>query len=238
MRTFSAMIMAAGRGTRMRPLSDHTPKPLLRAGGKALIEWQVEGLARAGFCDIVINVAIHADQIIAALGDGARFGATLRYSREPEPLENAGGIATALPLLAPGPVLTVAGDVWTTFDYAALRMRAMHMAQDATAPRAHLVLVPNPPYHPQGDFALTGGMVVESGAPRLTYASIGLHDTALFEHLPRHVPLAMLPLWQAWIAERRVSGEYYAGPWANVGTPGDLAALDAQLSAPAAHATR
>ena len=152
-----AMILAAGRGERMRPLSDTTPKPLLEAGGKPLIVWQIEALARAGFRDIVVNVSHLADRVVAALGDGAAFGVTLRWSIEPEPLEVAGGIATALPLLPRGPALIVSGDVFTSFDYASFRPRAMAMARDASAPRAHLVLVPNPPYHPGGDFALVDG---------------------------------------------------------------------------------
>jgi MurNAc alpha-1-phosphate uridylyltransferase len=203
---------------------------LLKAGGKPLIVWQIEALAKPRFCDIVINVSAHADQIVAALGDGARFGVRLRYSREAVPLENAGGIATALALLPSGPLLTVAADIWTTFDYALLYERALRMEADPGLPPVHLLMVPNPPYHPQGDFALRDGMLHEVGEPRLTYASIGLHHTALFRHLPRDTPLAMLPLWKTWIAEGRVSGELHAGPWANVGTPGDLAALDRALS--------
>jgi MurNAc alpha-1-phosphate uridylyltransferase len=225
-----AMIMSAGRGVRMRPLSDHTPKALLKAGGKALIVWQIEALAKAGFRDIVINVSVHAEQIMTTLGDGARLGVALRYSREAVPLENAGGIATALPLLPSGPLLTVAADIWTTFDYASLHERAIRMEAHPDLPPVHLVLVPNPPYHRRGDFALRDGMVLEHGEPRLTYASIGLHHTALFRDLPRETPLAMLPLWKTWIAERRVSGEVHNGPWANVGTPFDLAALDRALS--------
>lgn len=229
--TVGAMIMAAGRGERMRPLSNHTPKPLLQAGGKPLITWQVEALARAGFADIVVNVSTHAGQIMAALGNGAAFGVHIRYSQEASPLENAGGVATALPLLPPGPVLIVAADVWTAFDYAQLRERAIRMTRKPALPRVHLLLVPNPPYHPQGDFALRDGMVIESTAPRLTYASIGLHDTALFRHLPPHVPAAMLPLWRAWIAQGIVSAERFDGAWANVGTPADLASLDTALRA-------
>jgi MurNAc alpha-1-phosphate uridylyltransferase len=224
-----AMIMSAGRGVRMRPLSDHTPKALLKAGGKPLIVWQIEALAKALFRDIVINVSGHADQIMTTLGDGARFGVTLRYSRETVPLENAGGIATALPLLPSGPLLTVAADIWTTFDYAVLYQRALRMEADPDLPPVHLVMVPNPPYHPQGDFALRDGMLLERGEPRLTYASIGLHHTTLFRDLPRNTSLAMLPLWKTWIAAGRVSAELYDGPWANVGTPADLAALDRAL---------
>jgi MurNAc alpha-1-phosphate uridylyltransferase len=227
-----AMILAAGRGTRMRPLSDATPKPLLEAGGKPLIAWQIEALARAGFRDIVVNAAHLAERLVAALGDGAAFGVTLRWSFEPDALEVAGGIATALPLLSPGPALIVSGDVWTAFDYATLIPRAAAMARLAAPPRAHLVMVPNPPYHPDGDFALADGRLTVSGSPRDTYANIGLYDTALFRELPRGVPLKLRPYLQRWIGAGIVSGARFDGPWANVGTPEDLARLDFDLSPP------
>ncbi len=226
------MILAAGRGERMRPLTDATAKPLLRAGGKALIEWQLEALARGGFDDVVINVCPHAEAVMGTLGDGSRFGLAIRYSREAEPLETAGGIATALPLFAPGPLLVVSGDVWSDFDYASLAARATRMAagpDDRAAPRVHLVMVPNPPYHPGGDFALEKGLVRLDGGPKLTYGNIGLHDTRLFRELPRGVPLKLLPLWRDWIAQGIVSGELHSGRWSNVGTPADLARLDDQL---------
>jgi N-acetyl-alpha-D-muramate 1-phosphate uridylyltransferase len=228
---FGAMILAAGRGERMRPLTDTTAKPLLRVAGRALIAWQVEALARGGFRDIVINASHHADQLVAALGDGAAFGARIRWSVEAEPLETAGGVATALPLLRPGPTLIVSGDIWTTFDYASLVPRAEAMARDALLPRVHLVMVPNPDYHPLGDFALRDGLLHPSGGPLLTYGNIGLYDTALFGELARGTRIQMLPLYRAWIARGIASGERYDGPWANVGTPGDLAALDAKLVA-------
>ena len=224
-----AMILAAGRGERMRPLSDATPKPLLEAGGKALIAWQIEALARAGFRDIVVNASHLADRFAAALGDGKAFGVTLRWSFEPEALETAGGIATAMPLLPEGPALIVSGDIWSAFDYATLRSRAEAMARNAAAPRVHLVMVPNPSYHPDGDFALSDGRVASDGAPRQTYANIGLYDTALFRELPRRTRLQLLPYLQRWIADHLVSGEHYDGPWTNVGTPDDLAKLDGDL---------
>jgi MurNAc alpha-1-phosphate uridylyltransferase len=225
------MILAAGRGERMRPLSDTQPKPLLAAGGKPLIAWQIEALARGGFDDIVINVSAHADKMIDAIGDGRAFGVAIRYSREAVPLETAGGIATALPLLAPGPVAVVSGDVWSDFDCARLAARARHMADDPDAPRAHLVMVANPPYHPEGDFVLDGGRIRLDGGPRLTYANLSVHDTALFAELPRGVPLKLLPLWRDWIARGVVSGELHEGRWSNVGTPADLEQLDAELTA-------
>jgi MurNAc alpha-1-phosphate uridylyltransferase len=231
--TIGAMILAAGRGERMRPLTDATPKPLLEAGGKPLIVWQIEALARAGCRDIVINAAHLADRLVAALGDGAGLGVRLRWSIEPEPLEAAGGIATALPLLPSGPALIVSGDVWTTFDYAALLPRAERMARDPASPRVHLVMVPRSPALPRGDFVLREGMLATEGDESLVYGNIGLHDTALFAELPRLTRLKMLPLWLEWIGRGWVSGERYAGPWANVGTPDDLAALDTKLqSAP------
>jgi len=224
------MILAAGRGERMRPLSDAIPKPLLVAGGKPLIVWQIEALARAGFTDIVINAAHRADALVAALGDGSRFRVRIRWSREPEPLETAGGIATARPLLAAGPVLIVSGDIWTRFDYGSLTPRIDRMAADPAGPRVHLVMVPNPPYHAEGDFVLAGDRVALDGGPRLTFGNIGVYDTALFRELPRGVKLKMLPLYHAWIRLGLVGGERYDGPWANVGTPDDLAALDREIS--------
>jgi len=224
-----AMILAAGRGERMRPLSDATPKPLLEAGGRPLIVWQIEALARAGFADLVINAAHGADALLAALGDGARLGVRIRWSRESEPLETAGGIATASPLLPPGPALIVSGDINTRFDYRTLAARMDVMAATREPPRAHLVLVPNPPYHSEGDFALEGDNVSLADAARLTFGNIGIYDMALFAGLPRGVKLRMLPLYRKWIARGIVSGERYDGPWANVGTPADLAELDAAL---------
>lgn len=227
----TAMILAAGRGERMRPLSDATPKPLLRVGGKALIVWQIEALARAGYRDLVINAAHLATALTAALGDGAALGVRIAWSIEAEPLETAGGIATAMPLLPPGPVPIVSGDVWTAFDYATLAPRAAAMRASEDAPRVHLVMVPNPPFHPQGDFALADGAIRRDGPERLTFGNIGLYDTALFRELPRGAKLKLLPLYHDWIARGLVSGERYDGPWANVGTPADLAALDARLAA-------
>ena len=225
----TAMILAAGRGERMRPLTDAVPKPLLEVAGKPLVVRQIEALARAGHRDIAINASWLAHKLVDALGDGHALGVRLHWSIEPEPLETAGGIATALPLLPAGPALIVSGDIWTAFDYASLVPRAKSMAADATLPRAHLVMVPNPPYHPDGDFALHHGFVGLDGGPRLTFGNIAVYDTSLFRELPRGTRLKLLPYLQRWIAEGRVSGARYEGPWANVGTPEDLAALDRQL---------
>lgn len=223
------MILAAGRGERLRPLTDACPKPLLEAGGKPLIVWQIEALARAGFRRLVINAAYLRERLEAALGDGHAFGVDIHWSREDEPLETGGGIATAMPLLPEGPVPIVSGDVWTGYDYAALRQRCDTMALDDATPRVHLVMVPNPPYHPGGDFALEGERIHRDGPTKLTYGNIGVYDTALFRELPRHTRLKLLPYLEDWIHRGLVSGERYDGPWANVGTAADLAALDRAL---------
>lgn len=223
------MILAAGRGERMRPLSDERPKPLLEAGGKPLIVWQIEALARAGFRDIVVNAAHRAEQLVAALGDGAALGVSISWSLEPVAYETAGGIATALPRLAPGPFLVVSADIHTDFDYASLLPRAAAMARNPGAPRAHLVMVPTSARHPAGDFFLVDGMLRPTGGEKLVYGNIALHDTTLFAELKPHTRIKLLPLWQEWIARGQVSGERYDGEWMNVGTPADLAELDAAL---------
>ena len=189
-----AMILAAGRGERMRPLSDVTPKPLLTVGGKPLIAWQIEALARAGFRDIVVNVAHRAERMLEVIGDGATFGVRIAWSREAEPLETAGGIATASPLLAPGPALIVSGDIWTRFDYATLVPCMTALATDASR-RAHLVMVPNPPYHAAGDFALAGERLrlVETDGysiPGVAFVTLTTTCTDLVdEHPPLDVPV-------------------------------------------------
>jgi len=235
-----AMILAAGRGERMRPLSDAVPKPLLEAGGKPLVVWQVEALVRAGFESIVINASHLAPVLADALGDGRAFGARIRWSVEPEPLETAGGIATASPLLPPGPVLVVSGDVWTDYDYARLVPVAQAIARGDPR-RVHLVMVGNPPYHPRGDFVLrapgadgTRALALPEDAPgatTTTYANVGVYDSALFRELPRGTKLKLLPLFRRWIGAGIVAGEHFGGRWANVGTPDDLARLDGELRA-------
>lgn len=227
----TAMILAAGRGERMRPLSDVRPKPLLEAGGKALIVWQIEALARAGFRSLVINVSHLGSLLMSELGDGGALGVSIAWSVEAEPLETAGGIATAMPLLPEEPILVVSADIWTRFDYSTLRPRADLMAMDEAAPRVHLVMVPNPPYHPAGDFALDGEQIRRDGPGKLTFGNIGLYDSRLFRELPRGVKLKLLPLYHDWIARGLVSGERFDGPWANVGTPSELAALASRISA-------
>jgi len=226
-----SMILAAGRGERMRPLSDTRPKPLLEVGGKPLIVWQIERLVAAGFDDIVINIAHHGAQIEGALGSGAAYRASLTYARESQPLEVAGGIVNALPLLGDGVALVVSADVFADYDYAKLRARLSAMESTDASPHAHMVMVPNPAYHRAGDFVLRDGALVLQGAPRLTFGNVALYRTALFTGLPRGEKLKILPHYQHWIRQGWVSGEIFNGYWANVGTPDDLAQLDAALRA-------
>jgi len=229
----TAMIFAAGRGERMRPLTDTCPKPLLPVGGKPLIVWQIERLAAAGYTKIVINHAWLGAQIEATLGDGARFGVTLRYSPEPDALETAGAIAQALPLLEthdePVVFLAVSGDVYSEFDFACLDARAEALVAQP-GPGMHLVMVPNPPFHPGGDFALgADGVLATGGTPRYTFGNIGLYDTRMFRDLPRGTKRALTPYYRETIAQQRASGEFYEGLWENIGTPAQLAALDEAL---------
>ena len=227
--TARALILAAGRGERLRPLTDATPKPLLRAGCRPLIEWQVEALVRGGFADIVVNHAHLGAQIESALGDGARFGARIRYSPESPALETAGGIAKALPLLGADPFVAVSGDIHTAFDYATLAPRIAAIARDPAACAAHFVLVDNPPWHAAGDMGLDGSRVTRGG-PRLTYGNIGVFHPSLFAAIAPGTVLKLFPWAYRFVDEDRVSGERYRGPWDNVGNADQLAALDRRLS--------
>ncbi len=227
-----AMILAAGRGERMRPLSDELPKPLLMAGGKPLVVRQIERLVSAGFGEIVINIAHLGGIIETTLGDGRKFGASIRYSREVEPLEVAGGIATALPMLGDGVVLVVSSDIHTEYEYASLSARAGAMAATDEPPHLHMVMVPNPAYHPGGDFVLNRDRITLNGSndvARTTFGNIALYRTSLFRQLPRGKKLKMLPFYRDWIARGWVSGELFSGRWANVGTAAELASLDSEL---------
>ena len=223
-----AIILAAGRGERMRPLSDHTPKPLLEAGGKPLIVWQIERLVAGGFADIVINHAHLGHRIEAALGDGGRFGARIRYSPEAEALETAGGIATALHLLDDGPFVAVSADIYTEFDYASLRPRVERIAAAPERVIAHFVLTDNPDFHPEGDMGLKDG-IVTLDPPRLNYGNIAVLHPKLFDGMPRGAKIKLFPPMFDQIRLGKVSGEHYRGRWLNIGTPAQLAHLNAVL---------
>jgi MurNAc alpha-1-phosphate uridylyltransferase len=230
-----AIILAAGRGERMRPLTDHTPKPLLPVRGKPLIEWHIEALARGGVREIVINTAWLEDRIVAALGDGSRFGVTIRYSMEGRDhggaLETAGGIATALPLLAAGDddaFWIVSGDIFApAFRFDASTAR--HFLQNGA--QAHLWLVPNPAFHPTGDFGLDadGFGLADGPGPdgrTWTYANFALCRASLVSRIAPGTRAALAPLLFDGMRRRRITAEVFTGEWENVGTPAQLAALN------------
>jgi MurNAc alpha-1-phosphate uridylyltransferase len=222
-----ALILAAGRGERMRPLTDAMPKPLLMAGGKPLIVWHLEKLAAADVRYVVINTAWRADCFEPALGSGDRWGLRIRYSYEGEDaLETGGGMLRALPLLGPEPFLALSADIHTDYDYARLPAQP--------AGEAHLVMVPNPPWHAGGDFVLAQGQLREEGpGERLTFGNIGVYRPSLVAgQPPGHFRL--LPLYQRAMAAGQLTGERYDGPWHNVGTPAQLSELDRILRAPRA----
>jgi MurNAc alpha-1-phosphate uridylyltransferase len=216
-----AMLLAAGRGERLRPITDALPKPLVEVAGKPLIVYHLEGLARAGIRDVVINLSWLGEKIRAALGDGGRYGVRIRYSEEgPVPLETGGGIHRALPLLGPAPFLVVNSDVWTDMDFS----RVLTLADDADA---YLMLVSNPPHHPRGDFSLEGDFVVERETDRFTYTGVGVYRPQLFDGCaPGRFPL--LPLLERAIAARRLRGALYRGESLDIGSPERLAWLDAR----------
>lgn len=222
------MILAAGRGSRMRPLTDHTPKPLLRAGGKALIVWQVERLAAAGIRDVVVNLAHLGDQIETALGDGRAWGIRIAYSRETRALESAGGIVLALPMLGDEPFIVVNGDVYCDLDLATLLPVARELGEGERF-LAHLVLVDNPPHHPGGDFAFEDGYAIAHGEPRLTFSGIGVYRPALFRGLQPGETAKLAPLLVAAMAARQVTARHFSGYWEDVGTPERLTRLDERL---------
>ena len=221
-----AMILAAGRGERLRPLTDTTPKPLLRVGGRPLIVWHLERLAAAGFREVVINHAHLGQQIEAALGDGSAFGLCIAYSPEPTgALETAGGIAAALPLLGEQPFLAVNGDIWCDWDCS----RALRLVQPGDRRLAHLILVDNPPHHAAGDFALEHGRVMLNGDAKLTFSGIGIYRAELFDGIQPGLPVKLAPLLRQAMQAGQVSGEYFSGRWIDVGTPERLELLDKQL---------
>jgi N-acetyl-alpha-D-muramate 1-phosphate uridylyltransferase len=218
-----AMVLAAGRGERLRPLTDSTPKPLLEVRGKPLIQWHLEAIARAGIREVVVNLAWLGEQIEATVGDGARFGLVVHYSREPAgALEAGGGIFRALPLLGAGPFLLVNGDVYTDFDFARLAAGGL-----AAGSLAKLVMVRNPPQHPHGDFALRDGELFPEGAARHTYSGLGLYSPALFDGC-KDGRFPLLPLLQKAMQARALHGELHEGAWTDVGTVDRLEALNAQ----------
>jgi MurNAc alpha-1-phosphate uridylyltransferase len=242
-----AMILAAGRGERMRPLTDTCPKPLLRAGGLPLIGWHLRRLAAAGVREVVINHAWLGERIEQSLGDGRDWGVSIRYSAEREALETAGGIARALPLLGEAPFLVINGDVWCDWDVCRARTIAERML--ALDLDAWCVLVDNPAHHPQGDFVLDAGRLADAtpapelgtgataasdgdavAGPRLTFAGIGLYRPTLFVGVPAGARAPLAPLLRAAAAGRRAGAERHPGRWTDVGTPQRLAELEAQLS--------
>jgi MurNAc alpha-1-phosphate uridylyltransferase len=223
------MILAAGRGERMRPLTDRMPKPLIPVAGRPLIAHLIERLACAGFTDLVVNVSHFADQVERELGDGARHGVRIVYSRESVALETGGGIAYALPLLGSGPFVVVNSDIYCDYDFTRLAAAAAGLAPDA--PGAHLVLVDNPPHHPDGDFALERGRVRGDGpGPRLTFSGIGVYPPALFAGVARGAKCQLAGLLKPAMAQGRVSGERHGGLWMDIGTPQRLADLERLLS--------
>jgi N-acetyl-alpha-D-muramate 1-phosphate uridylyltransferase len=222
------MLLAAGRGERMRPLTDTTPKPLLEVGGKPLIVWHIERCARVGLTEFVINHAHLGDQIVRDLGDGKNFGVSIQYTAERNALETAGGIANALYLLGDQPFAVINADIYCEYDFAVLPERAA--ALNPHHDSAHLVLVNNPEQHPKGDFGLRGGRVTED-APKLTFSGISLYHPDVFKHIPRATVAPLAPLLRNLIAAGKVSGEHYSGRWVDVGTPQRLRDLDNTLLA-------
>jgi MurNAc alpha-1-phosphate uridylyltransferase len=224
-----AMILAAGRGERMRPLTDRAPKALLMAGGRPLVAHLIERLARAGHTELVVNVSHLAGMIERELGDGSRYGARIVYSREAEPLETGGGIAFALPLLGDAPFLAVNSDIYSDFDFARLTGSAAALARGPGL--AHLVLVDNPAHHPRGDFTLSAGAVSAEGAGRLTFSGIGVYAPALFAGVARGARCQLVTLLAPAMARGLVTGEHHRGLWMDIGTPLRLEALERALEA-------
>ena len=219
------MLLGAGRGERLRPLTDRIPKPLVEVAGKALVAWHLERLAAAGVREVVMNVSHLAEAIVERLGDGRRFGVSLSYSREAEPLETAGGIARALPLLGERPFLLVNSDIYCEVDFAALA------ATELGERLAHLVLVPNPPHRAQGDFSLRDGRVGNTGEPRYTYAGVAVLSPQLVASVRAGEKAPLAPLLRDAAERRRISGERYEGLWQDVGTAERLRELESTLAA-------
>jgi N-acetyl-alpha-D-muramate 1-phosphate uridylyltransferase len=219
-----AMVLAAGRGERLRPLTDRIPKPLVEVGGKPLLAWHLARLAAAGVRQVVINVSHLGQQIVDCVRDGSRFDLQVEYSREAEPLETAGGIAQALPLLGNAPFLLVNGDIYCEADFASL------LKIDLGQRLAHLVLVANPPHHLQGDFSLEGGLIGNDGTPRYTYAGVAVMSPQLVQPVRRGDKAPLAPLLRSAARERRISGELFGGLWQDVGTLERLSELEQLLA--------
>lgn len=225
-----AMILAAGRGERMRPLTNTLPKPLLPVGGKPLIVWHIERLAKAGLREIVINHAWLGHKIPQTLGDGSAFGVHLYYSAEEEGgLETAGGIANALPLLGTEPFLVINGDIWCDWD--PTQAWALRDTLYKESKKAWLLMVKNPAHHLEGDFHLDStGLLYSEGVPKLTFAGIGIYHPELFAGIAPKSFVKLAPILRQAMQKQQVVGTYYDGQWTDVGTPARLYALDAQLN--------
>ena len=221
-----AMILAAGRGERMRPLTDSTPKPLIKVGGKSLIVWHLERLAKAGFKEVVINHAHLGEQIEQALGNGCQWGMRIQYSPEKIALETAGGIANALPLLGDQPFLVVNGDTFTEIDFSTLKLSNNTPLQAL----AHLVLVDNPPQHPNGDFAIEDGVLKNEGSQKLTFSGVGVYHPDLFASVVPGTPAKLAPLLRQAITYNQATAEHYQGVWHDIGTLERLESIDRRLN--------
>lgn len=222
-----AMILAAGRGERMRPLTDNSPKPLLKVGDKPLIVWHIERLVVAGFKTLVINHAYLGQQIEKALGDGSQWGAHIVYSGEQVALETAGGIANALPLLGDMPFLVVNGDVFCEMDFS-------HLKQALIKPNlAHLVMVNNPQQHPKGDFVLQGAKLENEEGEKLTFSGIGVYSPELFRQVAQGEAAKLAPLLKQAMRDGLVTGEHFQGVWHDIGTPERLYEINASLTSAA-----
>ena len=220
-----AMILSAGRGERLRPLTDHTPKPLLKAGGYSLIEYLIMALVKASITDIIINYAHLGQQFPDTLGDGQQFGANISYSPEQEGgLETAGGIIKALPLLGDEPFLVVNGDIWTDFPFE--QLSSLSLDDDCLA---HLVLVNNPSHHPQGDFSLSSGLLGQQGQDKYTFSGIAVYRPDFFSDLDVQ-RLALKPLLLTGIDRQVIRGELFQGQWSDIGTVERLQQLNQQLA--------
>jgi MurNAc alpha-1-phosphate uridylyltransferase len=220
------MLLAAGRGVRMRPLTDHTPKPLLEVAGKALIVWHIERLALSGLTELVLNHAYLGEQIVKTLGDGRQFGVAIQYSAEEIALETAGGIANAMHLLGKETFAVINADIYCEYDFRQFPVQANKLAKSTDM--SHLILVDNPTQHPGGDFGLNNGRISDL-PPKLTFSGMGIYKPELFRHIIPGSVAPLAPLLREQIALGKVSGEHFHGPWVDVGTPQRLLQLDNTL---------